>query len=111
MDQRERQHKIAWMSVPGIGRRTLEKLREFKASRAVSWNQLWHSSRLLLEEDILNFFQKEQLILFQKKISVEGWFDYLGSTQTICEDDELYPLTLKRCPDHPPLLFIKGSWP
>jgi len=97
----------AWLSVPGIGRETFAKLIGWSEKEKTSLTDLWHQS----PSRLLSSRQLDSLHIFQKKFSIDGYWQFLQqqAIKIVTIHDRSYPEKLQQIYDPPWLLFVKGK--
>ena len=111
MSKKERDFKILWLSVPGIGRVTFTGIKIFAQSHNLSLQELWEDSGKHAEGLKLSKRKQIELEKFKKNYSVNSYLDSLAekNIQVVLENDENYPQLLSGLDDRPPILFCRGN--
>ncbi|MHA2620709.1 MAG: DNA-processing protein DprA [bacterium JZ-2024 1] len=101
------------MLIPGIRGGTVRRLLRLKEEQRWSWNEFWGAS----QKELLTRFrlsragamiadQREEV--FRERDRISSHLAAVNATAVACYDP-IYPESLRRMPDYPPLLICKGN--
>jgi len=106
----DRRAMIAFLAVPGIGRKTFRMLERRVVEMGISLSELWNRRRDW-EKAGLGESKREALEIFQEKYTPAGLIRFLTQKKirVMTIYDKNYPKLLKEIDDPPLTLYIMGS--
>lgn len=109
---KEKQIKVCLLATPRIGRKTFLKIENWLIQNEASFEDFWRKKQLWSLTG-LGEKQMQSLQNFQKKFSLDGYFDYLEKirVRVVTKYDKDYPTLLNNIEDQPTVLYIKGKIP
>jgi DNA processing protein len=110
MEEETKNFLSALAAVEGIGKATLQRLKQRKLQLDYSWTELWKSPSLWPDWG-LQPTQVTALHVFQKQFTPKSYREFLAEQKitVLLESEPDYPSLLRQTPDYPELLFMKGS--